>query len=58
MSLPPFGDVKNDFHLGLEFGFRDGGPSDGVRYMIIVYADYATLCYLIFKKDLHFIYLT
>jgi len=53
LSLPPSRGVESDIHLGVEFGYHDNGPSDNVRYKIIVYANYTTWHYLMLKKDLH-----
>ena len=57
LSLTSVGGVKNDLHLGLEFGFCDDGPSNGVHHKIIAYVDRTAWHYLIVKKDLHSIYL-
>ena len=57
LSLPLLGDVEVDLDLEVEFGCCDGSLFDSAYHKIIVYANYATLHYLMLKKDLHFIYL-
>ena len=57
MFLPHLGNVKNYFQLRVECGCCDRGPSDGVYYKIVVYADCTTCHYLMLKNYFNPIYL-